>query len=256
MKLVAQLRIKNQVLTINECLNRLSNLVDNIVIVDNGSTDGTLEEYKKFPKIKKIKKTKGFDEGRDKCLAHKLAKSLDPDWILWVDGDEIFERVVKREDLDKYMRISSLDVVSFRLFHFWTSKKKYRVDGAWNRYTSFPQRQMWRNTPEAYFKNIPFHNGGIQGLKGKVITSPIRIKHYGYIDEKIIKEREKTYHALRNDPMAKKTPSYSTRNMVLRNWHESKFTILNNLIQQQQYFYWNTVRAFEQLQDRFKIKFS
>lgn len=35
MKLVAMLRVKNQILTIQECLDRLVELVDEIVVVDN-----------------------------------------------------------------------------------------------------------------------------------------------------------------------------------------------------------------------------
>ncbi len=46
MKLTAILRIKDQIATIDECMSKLSTIADEIVVVDNGSTDGTIERYK------------------------------------------------------------------------------------------------------------------------------------------------------------------------------------------------------------------
>jgi glycosyltransferase involved in cell wall biosynthesis len=241
MKLVAMLRIKDAILTIEDCLNKLSNLVDAIVIVDNGSTDGTLAVYKKFPKIKLIKKTKGFNEGRDKCLAHELAKSLNPDWIIWLDADEVFEKSVTRKDLEKYMTDSKLNLVKFRIFNFWLSKKYYRTDGIWLRYTSQPQRQIWRNIPKAYFRNIPFHNGGIMGIEKGIITSHLRLKHYGYIDQKQIKTREQIYNDLKNDAMSKKTLPTNQNNLKLNKWIEFTNSSVNRVWQYFQKAYWDII---------------
>ncbi len=238
MKLVAMLRVKDQILTIKECLTKLSELVDAIVIVDNGSIDGTLNIYKEFPKIKIIKKTKGFNEGRDKCLAHKCAKKLQPDWIVWLDGDEIFEKKATRQDLDRYIENPEINLVRFRMFNFWLSRNKFRVDGIWSRYNAFPQRQMWRNLPEAYFRNIPFHNGGIMGVKGRTITSIIRIKHYGYISKRQIENKIKTYAKLKKDAMSKKTLPASIQGMKRVKWLESSQRTINKAIQIGYWLYW------------------
>ena len=55
MKLIGIMHVKDAIRTIEECLEKLSSLVDEIIIVDNGSTDGTLETYKKFSKIAKLR---------------------------------------------------------------------------------------------------------------------------------------------------------------------------------------------------------
>jgi glycosyltransferase involved in cell wall biosynthesis len=226
-KLVAMLRIKNQIITISECLSRLSDLVDEIVIVDNGSTDGTLEVYGDFKKVVVVKKTKGFDEGRDKVFALELAKERKPDWIIWIDGDEIIEEWVSRKDLDMYMEQNDLYLIKFRMFNFWKSKETYRIDGKWFSYTAAPQRMMWRNVPEAYFDNLPFHNGGIRGVSGKHILSEIRIKHFGYINDDQIITKNRTYKSLEQDKQAFKTMSTSEKYLKLQKWVSGKSAALN-----------------------------
>lgn len=201
MKLIAILRIKNAILTIEECLTNLSQLCDEIVIVDNGSTDGTLAVYKRFPKIVKIAQTRGFDESRDRNLVLALARRRRPDWLLWIDADEVFEPKLAREVLEKYMVTPGLNRVRFRMFNFWLSKEKFRVDSKWLFYTARPQRSMWRDTPEAHFSERKFHGGEILGIEGKSIVSPYRIKHFGYVGRKQIEGRNR-----RNAKLTKKYP--------------------------------------------------
>jgi glycosyltransferase involved in cell wall biosynthesis len=192
MKLVAILRIKNEILVIREFLERLSKLVDEIVVVDNGSTDGTKEVYKDFSKIASVINTEGFDEGRDKTILLDKAKERKADWIIWLDGDELFEDFVTRDMLLKYMK-SGYERIAFRLSHFWLSKKKCRMDGKYFLYSLIPQVRMWRNTPESYFRNVKIHNGDIKGVNGPIFYSPYRIKHYGYIDISKVMEKFNLY---------------------------------------------------------------
>jgi glycosyltransferase involved in cell wall biosynthesis len=192
MKLVAILRIKDQILTIEDCFSKLSTLVDEIVVVDNGSTDGTLEAYKKYPKVVRVLETVGFNEGRDKIMAHEEAKKRNPDWILWIDGDEVFENHFNRKILDGYMN-SHYNRITFRMCNFWLSQKRCRYDGEYYLYTLHPQRSMWRNIESAYFKDLVIHNGDIQGVTGASYISPYRIKHYGYVYKQKIEEKMKVY---------------------------------------------------------------
>lgn len=179
MKLIAIVRAKNNIRTIGLCLQRLSDLVDEIIIVDNGSTDGTLDEYKRFPKIIKILYSNGYDEGRDKRALLAETKLHDPDWILLIDHDEVFEKNLTRNILESYMR-SNYDSVSFRMCNFWLNDRDCRYDGYWFLYALRPQRQMWRNVPEAHFPEIKIHAGFVQGIGSKQYISPYRLKHYGY----------------------------------------------------------------------------
>jgi len=197
MKLVAILRIKDQISTIDECLSKLSSLADEIIIIDNGSTDGTLAVYKKFPKISKIFHTEGYDEGRDKIMLLNEAKKSGADWIVWIDADEIFEDHFTREVVERYMN-SKYNRITFRMCNFWLSKERCRYDGNYYLYSLHPQRSMWKNVESAYFKDKKMHNGDILGVSGKTYLSPYRIKHYGYIDRAKIQEKLDRY--LKEDP--------------------------------------------------------
>ena len=180
--------------TIEECLDKLSSLVDEIVVVDNGSTDGTLEAYKKFPKIKEILHTEGFQEGQDKIMLLDAAKARNPDWILWIDADEIFEKNMTRGVLDRYMR-SGHNIFGFRMYNFWLNRNMCRIDGNWFGYTLKAQRTLCKNLPGIYFVNRKFHNGVIRGVPGKAKISPYRLKHYGYADKNETMRKWKFYTA-------------------------------------------------------------
>ncbi|MBI3631996.1 MAG: glycosyltransferase family 2 protein [Candidatus Vogelbacteria bacterium] len=197
MNITAILRIKDEALIIKECLAKLSGLVDQIVILDNGSTDGTSDIYKEFPKITKILHTVGYDEGRDKIMLLEEAKNLKSDWILWIDGDEVFEDHLTRDVLDKYIN-SGYDRVTFRMCNFWLNRELCRYDGNYYLYTLHPQRSMWRNSGLEYFKNQKMHNGDIQGDFKKIYLSPYRIKHYGYSFRSKAEQKYRNY--LKEDP--------------------------------------------------------
>lgn len=192
MRLTAILRIKDQMLTIDECIQKLSELVDQIIVLDNGSTDGTLEAYKKYPKIIKVLHTVGFDEGRDKIMLLEEAKKSGTDWILWIDADEVFEKNMTRKVMHRYMG-GRYNRIVFRMCNFWLSRERCRYDSEYYLYTLHPQRSMWKNVPEAYFKNLVIHNGDIQGVPGRPYLSPYRLKHYGYVYKQKILEKMQTY---------------------------------------------------------------
>ena len=79
---------KNEERYLEQCLNSVKEIVDEIIIVDTGSTDKTKEIAKKFKaKIIDFKWIDDFSAARNESLKH-AAK----DWILVLDADEVIEK--------------------------------------------------------------------------------------------------------------------------------------------------------------------
>lgn len=176
-KLVAMLRVKDGILFVRQWLENISKLVDEIVVVDNGSTDGTLGVLQKHPKVVAIERTEGFHEGRDKILAYQLARERKPDWVIWLDVDEIFEDRLSRRKLEKLMSSKLITRYFFRRFHFHNDLQHFEARLDKLIHISRPDRVLWKEQPNAFFSDAWIHNGLIRNVKGIPWVSNLRIKH-------------------------------------------------------------------------------
>lgn len=81
--------VKNEARHILENITQLACFADEIVIVDTGSTDGTLETLQSLPKFGAALKVSTFTWVDDFSTARNHAKSLcTGDWIYWQDADD------------------------------------------------------------------------------------------------------------------------------------------------------------------------
>ena len=88
----AALIVKDEVETIRNCVESLQGAVDELVVVDTGSTDGTLDTLRELDvEVLKFAWTGSFADARNFALSH-----VKSDWVLWVDGDEY----LSPEDVD------------------------------------------------------------------------------------------------------------------------------------------------------------
>ncbi|MEQ8172630.1 MAG: glycosyltransferase family 2 protein, partial [Candidatus Eremiobacterota bacterium] len=79
--------VKNEEDTLSDCLESVRGLVDEMIIVDTGSTDRTVEIAEKFgARIFHYKWHDDFGKARNFSLSHARG-----DWILVMDGDEVFD---------------------------------------------------------------------------------------------------------------------------------------------------------------------
>lgn len=120
-RLTAMMQVRNESgRHLERVLEELSDFVDDIVIVDDGSTDGTARLCNSFTKVSKLVTLESSLFSREWVLRQTLwdlAVSTGPDWLLSVDADEFYEEEAKREmrrliDQDVY------DWVAFRLYDF------------------------------------------------------------------------------------------------------------------------------------------
>lgn len=171
-------------------IRSLNKYVDEIYIVDNGSTDGSDSVYEKYKYdngngrivyLHKNDPNLPFDDVRDRKIMLNKAKERGMKWLLVVDGDEIYEdRSV--EWIKNYCRNEDLSInhiVSFHYINFWRSRTKYRVD-KW--FTSYFMRLFSVNNlilSGTALHNYSFNHGG---SNSKIVKCPYECLHYGWAD--------------------------------------------------------------------------
>ena len=190
--LVLMLRIKDGIFFLKEWLERYENLVDEIVVLDNGSTDGTVEMLESHPKVVDIVHAVGYNEGRDKNLMYDHVRMRKPDWCLWLDVDEIFEPGLTRPVLDKMMQSKMIDRYAFRRFHF-IDRENFAASNYWLNYSAGHDRILWREKPSGYFANLLIDSPNVKGINGVKAYTNFRIKHLGYINKAIVDKKAEIY---------------------------------------------------------------
>ncbi|MGH2552636.1 MAG: glycosyltransferase family 2 protein [Chitinophagaceae bacterium] len=86
---------KNEVDVVGQTLQSLEGLCDDIIVYDNGSTDGTQRVVKQHSAQLHEGIFEGFGKTKNKAMA--LAKN---DWILCLDADEAIDEVLKKSLLE------------------------------------------------------------------------------------------------------------------------------------------------------------
>ncbi|RYY55550.1 MAG: glycosyltransferase [Chitinophagaceae bacterium] len=194
-KFVVLLRIKDGIRFVDEWLQCFEQLADEIVVLDNGSTDGSYERLQASPKVVEIQRTEGYNEGRDKNMLYASARSRNPNWCLWIDIDEIFEPAVTRKVIDRMMSSGLVKKYAFRRFHFTDTT---HFAGSWFRlnYSAGHDRIMWKESPSGYFENFIIDSPNVKGIRGLMKPTHYRLKHLGYISRDLVDKKAAIYRAI------------------------------------------------------------
>lgn len=102
--------VKNEEKVLDNCLNSVKDIVDEIIIVDTGSTDNTIEIAKKYThKIYSFKWENDFAKARNYSLS-KATK----DYILWLDADDF----LKEESINRFKGLKESLDGSIDMYYF------------------------------------------------------------------------------------------------------------------------------------------
>ncbi|OQR53164.1 glycosyltransferase family 2 protein [Bacillus sp. CDB3] len=103
--------VKNEEQTISRCLESVKDIVNEIIIIDTGSTDKTKEIVKKYnAKIYNFKWIDDFSAARNFAFSKATKK-----YILWLDADDIIEQKDQKEILHlKSTLDTKIDAVSMK----------------------------------------------------------------------------------------------------------------------------------------------
>ncbi|PWI57859.1 glycosyltransferase [Sulfoacidibacillus thermotolerans] len=161
--------VQNEEQFIAQCLQSAVDLVDEIIIVDTGSTDRTLEICKSFgAKIYSFSWNDNFSEARNAALSYAHGE-----WILVLDADD--ELSISTHDFIRDL----LNQKSYDAFFFIT--KNLVGDPKNPSFLNYAQLRLFRNQPSfrysgAIHERIP----KLPNITYQLV--PVMITHYGYLD--------------------------------------------------------------------------
>lgn len=174
---------------LREVLSNAIRYVDDVVIIDDASTDHTVdicrEILKDIPHKIIVNKTSLFaKEYKLRQMQWRETLKMNPDWILFLDADEIFESRMK--DWAKILIANeSVDMYCFPLYDMWNDTH-YRSDQWWNAHTRYmPFLLRYQPKFRYTFKSTNQHCGRMPKnvYQMDYANVDIRIKHYGWSRE-------------------------------------------------------------------------
>jgi len=168
--------VKNEEKYLPQCLNSVKSLVDEIIVVDTGSTDKTVEIAEGFgAKVYHFQWTNSFSQARNESL-----KYATKDWILIMDADDEF----CNEDKEKFKQLINSPLDDNSLYFFETLNYCGSAINSNNISVNLNPRLLKNN--HGFYYEGKVHN---QLVNSKFtindVNYSIAIYHYGYLDENI-----------------------------------------------------------------------
>lgn len=187
-KIIAMMPVRNEGgRYLNRVLAHLVRWVDSVVILDDCSEDDTVAVARQFAKAIIYKNDEPLFASNEALMRLKLWEltvAEQPDWIVAVDADEIFEDRIINE-IHLLLNQHDFHSLAFRVFDFWADPFSYRIDGGWNPWQK-SLTFMVRYSPGLDFKWLPreVHCGRFpQAYENRIAYySDIRVKHYGWLN--------------------------------------------------------------------------
>jgi tetratricopeptide (TPR) repeat protein len=196
--LTAALIVRDESAFLPGCLESLSGIVDELVVVDTGSVDDTPDIARRYgARLAHHRWADDFSQARNVSL--DLARG---DWILYIDADERLEDTT-RADVENLLR--GCDHVAFRLLLRPLAHT-----------TPYREYRMWRNDPRIRFEGL-IHEKVVPAIHrvaeedGRPIgLADFRLEHLGY-------EGDQTRKHLRNLPLLRRQLQIEPGNLFA--WH-------------------------------------
>lgn len=160
-KISCCMMVKDEEKDIRRCLESIKGHVDEIIVVDTGSTDRTVELVSEYTdKIYHHPWENDFSKHRNQSISYASG-----DWILILDADE---ELVNGQDLKRAVLDGEMDSIGFNVYDFSGKGELIAVSNS---------ARMFRSGLGIHYEGI-VHNK-LTGFKHVKITE-LNINHYGY----------------------------------------------------------------------------
>ena len=134
MKIIALLPVRNEAWVLEHALTCLSAFCDTVIVSDQGSTDGSQEICRRFPKVNLLETPQGQTAGLlPKHARWRLldaARQYDGNNLLWcTDADELISPASVRTFLAEHAGdLRAPRAIQCRYIHLWRNMRRFRHD--------------------------------------------------------------------------------------------------------------------------------
>lgn len=227
MGLALTMIVKNEENCIKRCLDSVIDIVDEMVIVDTGSTDKTIDICRSYnAQVFNYSWNNNFAEARNFGL-----DKVTQDWVLWLDADEEVARE-NREQLSNQDLFDNYDALSVPLINFYGEKVDY------DEIAQIAQPRFFRNHMGFRFENKIHEWLNISSAydQDRVGFLDLKIYHYGYLNtqvenkQKFLRNVKLLLQELKEEKNHAWTHYYLAMEYYRRNQFKSSFEHVNQSI--------------------------
>lgn len=184
--IAGMLRVKNEARWITEVIAALHPVCERIFVMDDHSTDGTVDLAEQAGAVVWPTPFDGMDEARDKSAFVRQIARFEPGatWCLCVDGDEILDRKGP-EEIRNSIASGQMDAYTLRIVYLWDRRDQIRVDGVYGR---FARPSLFRLAGDLSFLRTGAHkNLHCSSVPARYIghcgACPATLLHLGYMEK-------------------------------------------------------------------------
>ena len=198
--------VRDEEQRLGRCLDSVQGLVDEIVVVDTGSVDGTVALAESYGA-----RMGSFSWCDNWSLARNVSLALATgDWILWLDADDILP-----EECHGEIR---------RLVNAGGNKSYFFVlDDQGHEQVSCLQMRLFPNLAGVEFE-MPVHEQvtpALGRLGVEMIATDIRVVHTGYTTPEVVRAKKERYLAIMERWLVEHPEDYMTRSHVALTYYSS-----------------------------------
>jgi len=195
--------VKNEEQYLAKCLNSVKNIVDEMIVVDTGSSDLTKNIALAFgAKLYDYEWTNSFAEARNYSL-----DKADGDWILTLDGDEVISdldhgavlKIIKTNNKKTAYAITTRNYLDQVGVEGWTpNDDRYYRETAGCGWMPSTKTRLFPNLTSVRFENAvhEFVESSLQKAGIQVKKSDVPIHHYGRLNHEKLQAKHEKYYQL------------------------------------------------------------